>query len=125
MIKALRCALQDADQALDRALANRTVDIVLRLVAVISLGAVIFVGYQQHQQRVCFEQYADDSAIATKARAEALEDDLRAQDELYRAIANDPQNFVYALERYNDHRLLTDNKRKINPPPLPPSAACG
>ncbi|MER7280430.1 hypothetical protein ABT369_38935 [Dactylosporangium sp. NPDC000244] len=98
---------------------------VVQVVAVLSLLLAITVGVKQYSLASCLQDYQDANAQVNAERAAAAEQDRKAQDALFEAIANDPQNAVVALRAYNTARGEADRKRQQNPPPPPPSLKCG
>jgi hypothetical protein len=94
-------------------------------VAVVALLLSVWFGVQQYQLTKCQARYAEKSNTSQRARAEAAETDRRAQDALFRAIADDPTSAIASLRAYNQSRGIADAQRARNPVPAPPSTNCG
>ncbi|QKW15393.1 hypothetical protein [Verrucosispora sp. NA02020] len=108
-----------------RALNSALADLAVKVIAVAALLLSVYVGVQHVQLTRCLAEYNDANNRVQVARYAAAEQDRAAQDELFRAIAEEPRRGVEALREYNERRAESDRKRRANPLPAPPSQRCG
>lgn len=103
---------------------STTVELALRLAAIVALCATAFIGIQQQQQRECLDRYAAESAQSQKARAAAAEIDRQAVDGLMLSVAQNPRQAFTAITDYNTARQAANAQRAENPIPDPPATVC-
>lgn len=106
---------------LDSRMASRTV----WLVAVVTLGLCLVLGFKQYNLTQCQAAYAEASNTSQRARAAAAETDRQAQDTLFQQIADQPRDSIKALREYNQSRADANAQRAKNPIPPAPSTNCG
>lgn len=112
-------------RAFMRVLGSRQMDLILRFVSLIVIASVVCIAIDQNRQETCLKRYAEQQAVALKARFEAAEIDRQAEDRLYHDIAMNPRDSIAALREFNAARDVADAQREANPPPEPPSTICG
>jgi len=98
---------------------------IIQVVAVVALVLSVWFGIQQYQLTKCQASYAEASNASQRARADAAEVDRKAQDALFKAVADNPRTAVPAIREYNDARAEADKQRAANPIPPAPSTKCG
>jgi hypothetical protein len=104
---------------------SRAATRVVQVMAMVALLVSFLIGYRQYELASCVARYNEASNVSQRARAQAAETDRRAQDELFRAIADDPRQAIAKLRIYNASRAQADAQRASNPVPPPPSTSCG
>ncbi|MGC4769191.1 hypothetical protein ACLQ25_09450 [Micromonospora sp. DT44] len=108
-----------------RALNSSAADMAVKVVAVVALTLSVYIGVQQRQLTQCLADYNEANNRSQAARYAAAEQDRRAQDVLFRSIAEQPRLGIDALRQYNESRDQADAARRANPLPAPPSQRCG
>jgi hypothetical protein len=98
---------------------------VVQGVALLALVLSVYFGVQQFHLTQCQARYAEASNASQRARASAADVDRRAQDALFKAVADSPRSAITAIRAYNDSRAEADRQRAANPVPPPPSTNCG
>jgi hypothetical protein len=98
---------------------------VVQGIALLALLLSVFFGVQQYHLTQCQARYAEVSNASQRARSEAADVDRKAQDALFRAVADNPRTAIGAIRAYNDSRSQADRQRAANPVPPPPSTNCG
>lgn len=98
---------------------------VVEIIMLVTVIAVIYVGYRQQQVTDCVRAYGDRQAAVNKQRAEAQAADVAALDELIRKSLEGGPAYRTAAEQYLATRAETTKKRQENPLPGPPSDRCG
>lgn len=103
---------------------------VLKVIAILSLLASLFVGVRQYELTACLAAYNDANNKATAARSDAAASDRAALDSMVKAIADaydsgDRTATRKALNEYLVARARGDGQRQGNPLPAPPSQTCG
>jgi hypothetical protein len=109
-----------------------TVDLAVKIIAIVSLLLGLAVGIGQYRLSTCLAHYNDAQSAATAQRADANADTNAAIDKVIRAIANASQLPVdqrqmavaVAFQEYIKSRATADEQRKLNPNPAPPSESC-
>jgi len=104
---------------------SRTAIRIVQVMAAVALVLSVGVGFKQYQLTGCIARYNEANNISQRARSEAADLDRQAQDQLFRAISDDPQHAFDRLRQYNDTRAEADAQRARNPIPAPPSETCG
>jgi len=108
--------------AVRKLLGSEIADWTFRAIALVSLIAALTVGAQQYRLANCLARYTEASNASTAARAAAAEGDRRAQDQMYKAIAESPRSAVAQLQQYLETRRQADAQRAANP--VPPQPTC-
>ncbi|MET8278294.1 hypothetical protein [Micromonospora sp. NPDC005174] len=108
-----------------RALNSSAADTAVKVIAVVALTLSVYIGVQQRQFTQCLAEYNDANNRSQAARYAAAEQDRRAQDILFRSIAEQPRSGIDALRQYNESREQANATRQANPLPAPPSQRCG
>jgi hypothetical protein len=108
-----------------RWLGSRQADIAGKTMAAVALLLSLGIGVVQLRLTQCQARYAEVSNASQRARAEAAEQDRRAQDAMFDAIADQPRQAVTAVRAYRDLRRAADAQRAQNPIPPAPSTNCG
>jgi hypothetical protein len=106
---------------LDSRAASRVAQAVAAIALVLSVG----VGVREYALTQCQARYAESSNTSQRARAQAADLDRRAQDQLFQAIADHPDQAIDSLRAYNVSRAEADAQRARNPVPPAPSTSCG
>lgn len=96
----------------------------IQIIAIASLLLAIGVGVKQYSLADCLADYNDAYSKVQGARLDAAEQDRRAQDRMFEAVANDPRNAIPAIRSYTTSRAAADEQRKRNPLPQPPKVSC-
>ena len=104
-----------------------------KALAIVSIIASLFVGYQQYQLSTCLAAYAEQTNESTAARAGIAADDREAQKEIFHefavALSGDPkltrERIQIALARWEARTEAAEKQRAENPVPPPPSLYCG
>ncbi len=110
-------------------------DVAVKVVAIVALLLSLVGLWRWNELGNCLADYADRSAAATGARADAAERDRLAQDKLWQAFADasDPGkvppgqagDFVRkAFAQFLSDRADANRQRAENPPPPPPAEVC-
>ncbi len=98
---------------------------IVQAIALLALVLSVWFGIQQYQLTKCQARYAEVSNASQRARAQAADVDRRAQDSLFRAVADNPKTAIAEIRAYNLSRADADRQRAANPVPPPPSTNCG
>ncbi|MFY1686508.1 hypothetical protein [Plantactinospora sp. WMMB782] len=106
------------------ALDSRTATRAVQLVAVVALLLSIYIGIEQRQLTACLAEYNEANNRVTAARYQAAEQDRQAQDAMFRAVADDPRSALGQIRQYTELRAQSDEQRRQNPLPSPPSQRC-
>ena len=99
-------------------------NVIIKVVAVVSLILALVVGARQYAFAGCLARYNDRAAVAQQARIEAAEQDRAAQDAMFRAVVEDPRHSIEAIRAYTEQREQANQAREANPLPAPPSESC-
>ena len=105
----------------------------IKLVAVLSLMASMFVGVQQYQLTYCLAAYNEASNANQQLRAGAAAEEREALDQLISAIdearslpaGQGKAALDIAFDDYRETRARIEGKREVSPIPGPPSQTCG
>lgn len=100
-------------------LGSHNADIAVRIMVMLSVIMSIIIAVEQYQLTACNTRYHEANAAVVKARAEAAEEDNKAQDEFFRAVfeGKSSEDAQRAYDNYVMVRAETEKKRRENPPP--------
>lgn len=114
-------------------LKERVVEWAIRVAVLVSLGMGMFTGYRLTALVHCQARYNQQAAIASRARAEAYEQDRAAEDAMWNAFdaartlppEQARQRSLEAFQKYLQFRAQANKQRAEHPLPKLPSETCG
>jgi hypothetical protein len=106
---------------------TRRFGIIVMIVSLLAVGGTVWSSIERAATERCQARVNDALITSQRARAEAAAQDRDALDRLVASVAeaSQPAQVRAALDAYRADRTTSDENRRRNPLPEPPSQVCG